>query len=272
MDYEFLNGGSPLPANHKKAGQIGIKLTFPNGDPEQYVYGDDKDALLGKVLKMYGNTRSRVAELRTQTQQPQQQRQEPSAPAAAQPLSVEQRIQATNDLADPGKAGKSIVQLLKEETGFDAGAEAAKRAQEERVAARRATVQRFIDSHPDYHASPRNGRLLRDRVLAQYGTDANDQQWATAYQELQEMGVLESAPAADNSGARQPAEPSAPPQVRPSGTGSPRSTSGVPRPAGRSQLTAAEIHELAFSNPDEYARRLNEEPGFAAHVNKVLTA
>ena len=268
MEHTYLNDGNPLPANHKHAGQIGILLTFEDGTT-QNVYAPSEREMSVKLLGMYGNTRARVAELKTEKVTPA------TPPAPPVKLTVEQRMATVADLADPAKAGQALIQLVKDETGRDLQAEKAaddaKRAEEARVERLRAITQEFISNNPDFVPSKRNAQLLRDRVASVYGIDhATATNWAEAFAQLRELGVLESAPATQETpSATRTAEPSAPAPARPSGTGTPpsRLNGGGSRPATGQRET---YEDFASLDPSDYERRLRNEPGFADRVQRAF--
>lgn len=278
MTHEYLNDGEPLPADHKKyPNQLAVKLMFPDGTT-QMVYASDERAMTQKVLSMYANTRARNAELKDQLEKPSGTPPPVPVRAATTPkLTPDQKVALAADLNDPGKAAGAIVSLVKDATGLDLEAEAAKRRQDATVAHRRAVVEEFMAATPDFYPSPRNGRLLRDRVIAQYGVDhATASNYAESYTELLAEGLLESAPVetqetpeslSETAPERLPAEPSAPVPARPKGTGTPPSRLGAgSRPAPASRLTREAVFALS---PSEYAAKLRD-PRFMEDVNRLF--
>ena len=273
MESQYLNDGNPLPADHKHAGQIGVLLTFEDGQT-QNVYAPNDRAMSEKVLSMYGNTRARIAELKAE--KPAGTPAATSTPAAATPakLTPEQRMAAVADIGDPAKAGKALVALVKDETGRDLEAEKAaddaRRAAAANVERLRSITAEFMANNPDYVGTPRNAQLLRDRVIAVFGLNqATATNWAEAYHQLRDMGVLESATVGtETTPAARTVEPSAPAPSRPSGTGTPASRmGGGSRPATGQRETYEDFTNL---DPSEYERRLRNEPGFLDKVNQAF--
>jgi hypothetical protein len=273
---EVLNNGEPFTEG-RYAGQIGRRLKFQNGDPSQNVYAPSEGDLLTKIAMMYGNTRTRLQEVKRESGP------KPAAPALAPVVSIrmtpEERLQAAADLQDPARMGQTIVRILKDETGFDPQQQRQQDAEKEAAERRRAVVEEFIAETPDFYRSKKNGTLLRNHVAANFGTDPTVADWVAAFTELDEMGVLESAPeatettpaASGENPENPPSEPSAPAPVRSPGTGLPPSSrASVPRQASGQRMTREEVLKLAHENPSEYGRRLSNDPAFAEMVNKVL--
>lgn len=171
-----------------------------------------------------------------------------------------------------------MAKLMAEE-GFDI--ERAKREQREADSRKAADgvqailaseVKKFMEENPDFYGSPKNGALLRDRTFARVGKEPTAADWAKSFEELEEMGVLESAPVTEPSLATPGSDPSDPPTVVP------RSSTGArpsllqrgpsPVPAG-SQLTRSQALDLAES--DDYDDRIRREPGFKAKIEKALS-
>ena len=272
MTHVYLNDGNPLPADSKYAGQIGIQMTFDDGS-SQNVYAADDRSMSEKLLGMYSNTRDRVKELKAQT--PAQST--PTAPAAATTpakLTAEQRLQMAADVNDPARGGAAIAALIKDETGLDLAALRREREEKELHARRKAVIDRFLAENPDFHPTPRNGQLLRDRVVAKHGMDdATAQNYADEFVALRDLGALESAPDEGNNTPQtpvtpQPVEPSAPAPARPTGTGQPsyRMGSGG-RPATNTGFTREDVLTM---DPSEFQRRFAEESGFVDKVNALF--
>lgn len=276
---EWLNDGEPFPAGHRRAGQLGIVIDFEDGRPEpQNVYAVSKDELLDKVAKMYGNTQVRYAQIRKDAAATPTTTHPALATASAQ-LTAEQTLQTVADLDDPAKAGRAAVDLIRNETGIDLREEAQRRKAEAETNRMAGEVSTFMEANPDYHPSPRNAKLLRDRAFALAGgqpiTAATFQQ---SYDELTEDGVLEAAivtpptqPATPT--ATNPEEHLAPPPVRPRvSTGARPSQFQTTRPGavpvGGLRFTADEVMEMAGT--DEYSERYRREPGFAAACEAAL--
>jgi hypothetical protein len=284
LRYEWLNNGEPLPATHRKAGQVGLLIDFEDGRPDpQYVYAPDKDAMLGKLATMYSNAQVRIAEVKGKgASSPAQPTPAPaSSTQAATPagMTPEERIQTVADLSDPAKAPDAVNRLVAEATGRDLKAEKvaedAAKAKEAEIARLQGETQTFLAEHPDYYGSKRNAMLLRDRSLSIAQRNLVDaSHFAQAYEELQEMGVLETAPAQqseqEDQAATTPPEPTNPPAARPrASTGMrPSAFRGAGRLPTGPQLTRAEVEAMAGT--DEYAYRLKHEAGFAAKVEAAL--
>ena len=273
MTHEYMNGGQPLAADHKNAGQICVTLTFDDG-ATQNIYAADKDEMLDKVIKSYGSTRERNREL--------QEKKTPATPAvpvvtAPAKLSPEERLQCIADLSDPEKAGAAIARLTVDATGFDLAAhqrqtDAARRL-EELKAYRSEQVRVFLEGNPEYVATTRNGNLLRDRAARLAGNEEpTATNYADAYRELADENLFEAAKVTPvpTPPATSTPEPSAPPASRPAGTGVPPSRLGQgSRPAMQQRETYEDYTALS---PSEFERRLRDEPGFAEKVDKALAA
>jgi hypothetical protein len=267
MKYEWMNGGNPLPAGHRKAGQIGLVLDFEDGRPEpQNVYAADKDAMMAKLATMYGNTQVRNGELKQATRTAPAAAAPAAAPAAPAEMTPDQIMQAVADLEDPAKAGGAIVKLVKHETGIDMTEQQRAEAARAETARMEGEVASFLRDNPEYHASPRNAKLLRNAVYAKAdGGVITAATFQEAFDELSSDGVLESAPTPP-----EPQEPSAPPANGRRSTGirpTALRTGGRPAPSGPT-MTYAEVMNMAGT--DEYADRLRNEPGFRARVEAVL--
>jgi hypothetical protein len=193
-------------------------------------------------------------------------------------LTPEQTIQTVADLDDPARAGRATVELIRQETGIDLREEAKRRAAEAETARMQGEVAAFMQANPDYHASPRNAKLLRDRAYAIAGgqpiTAAHFQQ---SFDELTEDGVMETAPATPPTNpatpptATTPEEPLAPPPARPRVSTGARPSQFPARPpvsVGGLKFTAAEVEAMAGT--DDYAYRYRHEPGFAAACEAAL--
>lgn len=280
MKTEWLNNRQPLVAG-PKAGQIGALIDFEDGTEPQRVYAADEAALNDKLLTMYGNTRNTLMQRTSKPPTPQP----PSAtpPAATQPppprkMTFEEREQAITDLNDAGKAGSAMAKLLADDSGFDI--ERAKREQIEADQARTAAadreylggeVKKFMEEHPQYYGSKDNGTLLRDRTFSRVGRRPTAEDWALSYQELEALGVLESAPVTEPPAATPGEEPLAPPPPAPRASTGVRPSSlqrgPTPVPAG-SQMTRSQALDLAET--DNYDDRIRREPGFAAKIERAL--
>ena len=280
MRHVWMHEGQPMPSG-TKAGQFGITIFYDDGRPnnEQNVYADSHQAMADKLITMYANTNARLQEVKRNADiVPRRQ----SSVAAPKTLTADESLQLTADLDDPARAPHAIVKAIESVTGVNLTEDAILRRLREESEA-------FVEENPDYHATPRNSMLLRDRTIARDG-DITKEGLKKSFIELTEIGALESAPSGPGAeqlvddpdeemntpGATPPmnAEPSAPPPHRTA----PRPSTGA-RPSQFSRSTTAppaapamtyqQVLNLAASNPDEYARRLREEPGFAATVNKV---
>jgi hypothetical protein len=264
MRYEFLNEGQPLPTGHPHAGEIGVLIDFEDGRPAtQRVYAADKDALLGKAFSMYGNSQARLTEVKStvRTAQPTT----PAAPPAAPPnpaAQVERQMQLTADLSDPNRAGKAILELIKQETGTDPAADA-------ELARRKAATLQFVANNPEFVPGPA-GALVRDRCVAVYG-DITVEGLQDSYDSLKAEGLIDSRQM-EQTPATPGTEPSAqqPPAPRGTATSYRPSTIGT---SGRAPATPKLTYEevLRISETPEYERRLREEPGFQQKVNEACT-
>jgi len=275
MKYTWVNGGQPLPENHQRAGLLAILLDYEDGNtPTQRVYGKDPEEIMQKMTEMYGNTRKRVSELQSQVKPPAQPR-----------LSPEERQRRVDELNDPNRAPDAIVDLVKDATGVDLKREKEEKdrseAEAQKVARWRAATENFIAEHKDYVANKVNAMLLRDRAISRFG-DITEESLHQSFVELQESGVLSSTPekpmehplATDPEDDELSApEPSAhtSPENRPRSTGvRPSQFRGVRPPAtSDNKMTYDQILDFAANQPEEYARRYQEESEFRAMVNKV---
>jgi hypothetical protein len=274
MKTEFLNDGQPFPVGHHKAGQIGILIDFEDGVSQpQRVYAPDRDALLQKALTMYGNSHVRINELKRDVK-PAATPATPAAPApAAAParMTDSEKMQASADITDPAKAGQAIVSLLKDATGVDLAQQARNDAKAAEVTRLQGEVDKFMRENPDYPATPRNAELLRNHAFSHANGKVTAADFTRAFEALQQLGVLESAPTQEQPPAAGTGEPLAPPPPRSSGsTGARPSTLGAaPRQVpGGAVMTRKQVLDMAGT--DEYERRLKEEPGFRERVNAVL--
>lgn len=271
---EWLNDGDPFPAGHRRAGQLGIAVDFEDGRPEaQNVYAASKDELLDKVTKMYANTQVRYTQVRReQSAAPAP----PPSPAAPTQLTAEQTLQSVADLDDPAKAGRAAVDLIRQETGIDLREEAARRQAENESNRMAGEVATFMEANPDYYASKRNAKLLRDRAFAiANGQPITAVQFQQSFDELSEDGVFEADPATLEPAtppAASTGEPLAPPPPRPRGSTGARPSQFQTRPGivptGALKFTAAQVEEMAGT--EEYSQRYRHEPGFAAACESAL--
>lgn len=280
MKTEWLNNRQPLVAG-PKAGQIGALIDFEDGTEPQRVYAPNESDLNDKLLTMYGNTRNTLMQRTAKPPVPVPSSATP--PAATQPvpprkMTFEEREQCISDLNDAGKAGAAMAKLMAEDSGFDI--ERARREQIEADQARTAAsdreylageVRKFMAENPGYYGSKDNGTLLRDRTFARVGQKPTAADWAQSYQELDALGVLESAPVTEPPAATPGEEPLAPPPTAPrASTGArPSSLQRGPAhvPAG-SQMTRSQALDLAESA--DYDERIRREPGFAATIERAL--
>lgn len=263
MKYEYLNNGEALPAGHPHAGEIGVVIDFEDGRPAtQRVYAADKDALLSKAFSMYGNSQARLTEVKSTMPRngngnaaPARQPAPPN-PAAA----IERTMQLTSDLNDPAKAGRAIVELIKQETGEDPAEQAENRR-------RRSATEAFVANNPDFVPGP-GGALVRDRCVATYG-DITTEGLQQSYDSLLAEGLIQSQPM-EQTPATRGQEPSAQQPTTPRGTGVPPSRlgGGGGRPPQEPALTYAAI--MKMSETPEYEERLRNEPGFQQKVNEAI--
>lgn len=285
MKVETLNNGEAFPAGHRKQGQYGLMIDFEDGRPEpQYVYAPTPQELTTKVANMYGNTNIRLAEVKNAQSAPAAPAAPaappataPAAPAAAPAkMTADERMQATADLSDPAKSGAAAARLLLDETGIDLIAERQQRQRTDAAAAEKKRKEeesaKFLEQNPEWYGTRRNVTLLRDRTYARVGEKFTAADLHESYIELQQMDALELEPAGETPGATPSEEPSAPPPTRPRpSTGARPSTLGArpgAAPAGGTGITREWV--LAHAGTDDYVRRLESEPGFAAKVNAVL--
>lgn len=285
MRYEWLNNGAAFPAGHRRAGQFGVAVDFEDGRPEpQNIYFPTKDAeaVADKLLKLYGSTQVRNAELRGPASYGRETPAEPAtpsspatppAPASNGRMTAEQRLEAVADLGDPAKAPAAIIRLVKEGGGGDLTQDEQAKIRNAETVRMQNEVAAFMEANPEYYASPKNAALLRDRVFANAnGSVITAQHFQQSFDELSELGVLESASeSGNNPPATQQDEPPAPPPIRPRGSTGVRpsalSAGSRPAPSGPG-LTFAEV--MAIAGTDEYVERLRSEPGFRAKVEAVL--
>jgi hypothetical protein len=257
---------------------VGLTLDFEDGRPEpQNVYAEDHAAMTIKLATMYGNTQVRIGEVKAGTRSTPAAPPTPSTPTTSVPsaparMTPDQRMQAVADLEDPAKAPAAIIALVREGGGGDLTAEERTKAANAETRRMQGEVAIFMENNPDYFASPKNARLLRDRVYTMAdGGVITAATFQTAYDQLEEDGVLESAPAVkEPPPAAGTQEPSAPPATRPRGStgvrpSALRSSSSVP--SGQT-MTYSQVMDMAGT--DEYADRLKHEPGFRQKVEAVL--
>lgn len=280
MKYEWLNNGEPFPAGHRKAGQLGIALDFEDGRPEpQNVYAADKDAMLGKITTMYGNTQVLNARLYGELKEKKPAAggagptpAHPAADAPAARMTPGETIQAVADLDDPAKAGEAIVALVREASGIDLTEQKRKEIEEAETERLRGVVRAFMDANQDYYPSPRNARLLRNSTYALAdGAPVTLGHFQQSFDELLAMDALESKPTEELPGATTIEEPTAPHQSRPRPTTGirPSALSAGARPGtSGTSLTYKAVMDMAGT--DEYEHRLKYEPGFRQQVEKVL--
>lgn len=278
MKTEWLNNREPLPAG-PRAGMIGALIDFEDGTEPQKVYAANEGEFNDKLLTMYGNTRNTYMQLKNA--KPPAAPAAPAAPQTPAPparMTVDERIQAIADCDDPAKAGTAMAKLLAEDSGFDF--ERAKREQREADARKisegdreflAAEVNKFMAEHPEYYGSKDNGTLLRDRTFSRVGQKPTAADWAQSFEELEAMGVLESAPVTDPPIATVGPEPSAPPPTPPRISTGARPSSLQGRrgsvPAGP-KMTRSQALDLAES--ENYDERIRREPGFAATIEAAL--
>jgi hypothetical protein len=260
MRTEFLNDGNPLPTGHPHAGEIGVLIDFEDGRPAtQRVYAADKDALLAKAFSMYGNSQARLTEVKSITRTPPPARTPPPPDPAER---VERQMQLTADLADPNKAGKAIVEFIRQETGTDPAADA-------ELARRKAATQQFVDNNPEFVPGPA-GALVRDRCVAKFG-DITVEGLQQSYDSLKAEGLIDSRQMEQTPPATPPgSEPSAQQPAAPRGTATsyrPSTIGNGGRPPAAPKLTYEEV--LRISETPEYERRIREEPGFQQKVNEA---
>jgi hypothetical protein len=144
MKWEYLNNGEAFPPGHRKEGQLGVTIDFEDGRPEtQNVYAATQAELLDKVVRMYGNTQVRYAEVK------RAQASSPNPPAAPTRLTAEQTIQNVADLDDPAKAGAAAVALIQEETGVDLRAVAAAEKAKQEATRMQGEVDSFMAANPE---------------------------------------------------------------------------------------------------------------------------
>lgn len=259
MKTYYMNNEQPLPAEHHKAGQLGLTIDFEDGRPTQNVYASSHSDMTTKLAAMYGNTTRRLQEVK----------QSPPTPTTAT-VTPEQQMQATIDIAsgDPARTPGAIITLVKA-AGIDLQGDKANTAAKSELDRKREATEQFVANNPGFKPGP-GGSLISERALVRFGVITTES-LQKAYDSLLEDGVLTSAPM-EQTPTTERSQPSATPTNQPSGTTSvrPSSFGSSARPTQTLAFTYEQVLEMAGT--DSYGERLRSEPGFQEKVNAVVAA
>jgi hypothetical protein len=170
------------------------EIDLGDGSGKQVFEAESMDALLDKLTDAQTHATRKIRELS------QQKKEEPPPPPPAPEtaeLTEDQRWLISQEfLTDPDKAFDKLVELrlLPKLAPKLAKIEAIERQEQAEVAS-----NKFVETHPEYHATPKNGEKLV-RYLNTWKMDATVENLEKAFQELNESGLLEAkpAPAAEN--------------------------------------------------------------------------
>jgi hypothetical protein len=154
-----------------------------------YTYGRDQQEVIEKLSLNQAHSQAALARRNAPTPIPAATTPAPVRPA----MTADEVMQATADLANPGKSGAAIVKLVQDASGVDLS----------RVAlddfAR--TAQQWEADNPDFFPHPGNKRLLVDQAKAHVGGSLARITAALltqSFHELLQAGLLYDAPANPN--------------------------------------------------------------------------
>jgi hypothetical protein len=228
------------------------EIDLGDGSGKQVFEAESMEALIDKLADAQMHATRKIRELAQQTR-----KEEPAPPAQKEPeISDDDRWLASQDiLTDPYTGVKKVYEKV---IAPDLQKKFEKFEMFLRQQDAEAESNKFVETHPDYYATPKNGEKLV-RYLNTWKMDATVENLEKAFQELNESGLLEAkpAPAAENGNPEPEAERIARPgeTIRSthkvaSGLSARRST--PPPPQGPTEdelykLPLEELHRLALN-------------------------
>jgi hypothetical protein len=191
----FLSTKEPEPEPEPQPQVFRREIDLGDGSGKQVFEAESMEALLDKLTDAQTHATRKIRELS------QQKKEEPAPPPPAPPVPSEfsedeKWLLSQEFLTDPDKAFDKLVEkrLLPKLQPKLEKIEAIEKQEQAEIAS-----NKFVEAHPDYYATPKNGEKLV-RYLNTWKMDATVENLEKAFQELSEGGLLEAkpVPAAEN--------------------------------------------------------------------------